>query len=309
MGNNFQNNKKCDVQVHSPDFSKTIKLSSCHVTPYSSNREIEEYFINSNGLKFISTEAVLIEVVLIKPQTRVDKNILNLLECPVCTEIMSALIYQCKTGHSFCEMCTKKLSNCPICKQKLTNTCNYSLMTLSTQVYRPCKNREIGCYMESFLSELEKHEAECLRFECPLKISNSCTFNGDKDELVDHCTNYHEHLSKENYDVKWNLKAKNCTITKIICGYGRVFRSSRRFTGNDLYWTIQMYDKEEEARKYNFTIEFQLDGKKLVFSDVCRSVITETQVLESGFCIPYSQLADFISDSFCTNNIFIAKIG
>lgn len=187
------------------------------------------------------------------------------------------------------------------------NTCNYPLMTLSTQLYRPCKNKELGCHFESFLSELEKHEAQCLRFECPLKISNSCTFSGNKDELVDHCTNYHEHLSKENYGVKWSLKAKNCTITKIICAYDQVFKSSRRFTGNDLYWAIQMYGAEEEARKYNFTIEFQFQGKKLVFSDVCDIVTMETQILENGLCIPSSQLADFVSDSFCTNNIFIAK--
>lgn len=299
---------QCEIHFHSPDFTKSVKLHSCCINTASTSRhEVQEYFINSSVLTYLSAKTVLIELIFIKPQTKIDKDILSLLECPVCTEVMLNTIYQCKAGHSFCETCIKQLSSCPICKKELTNTCNYALMTLSAQLYHPCRNKERGCLFEDFPDKLRKHEATCYRYECPLKLSNSCNFNGDRDELLAHCTNYHEHLSQDNFGVKWSLKAKNCIIIKIICAYGNVFSSCRKFTGNDLLWTIQFYGEEKEAKGYNFTIEFKQEGKSLIFSDVCSSMTDEARVFENGLCIPYYQLGGFVSNNLCVNNIFITK--
>lgn len=239
--------------------------------------------------------------------SKVDNAILNLLECPVCTEIMTTAIYQCKTGHSFCEICNKKLSQCPICKSELTNTFNYALMQLSAQIYLPCRNKEIGCNFEGFAGQIVQHETFCLRFECPLKTSNGCTFSGETPELFEHCLRKHEYLTQENRNVRWSLKLKDCTITKIICAYNRVFRSCRKFTGNDLFWTIQVYGGKDEAEAFGFSVEFERDGRKLVFSDVCAKVTDETRVFEKGLCIPWFQLKGFVSGDFCTNNIIVIK--
>lgn len=250
---------------------------------------------------------MFVEVVFVQPPSKLDRNILSLLECPVCTETMTSVIYQCKTGHSFCDICTKKLSCCVICKQEMTNTFNYGLMSLSSQVHHPCKNKETGCLFEGPIAQLRKHEASCLRYECPLKASKGCTFNGTKDDLVEHCVRFHEHLQKESYKVKWGLKAKNSMITKVICAYGNVFKSCRRFTGNELHWAVQFCGREEEAKEYSYSIEFENDRKRLTFSDVCCAVTSEAHAFDDCLEIPFYQLKAFIVNDCCQNNIFIKE--
>lgn len=57
-------------------------------------------------------------------------------ECPVCMDIMSAPIYQCQSGHSLCNSCTKVLvpSICPICRQPMTQMRNWQLEDLISKV-------------------------------------------------------------------------------------------------------------------------------------------------------------------------------
>ena len=41
----------------------------------------------------------------------------ELLECPVCMEIIKSVpVYQCANGHVICMDCIEKLNNCPICR-------------------------------------------------------------------------------------------------------------------------------------------------------------------------------------------------
>lgn len=307
VGINFRNFNEYEIHLHSRDFTKTIKLSARYILHYTSNYKPDEQLIDSNVLSFVTNETVFVEIVFVQQTSKLDKHMLSLLECPVCTEIMTSCIYQCKTGHSFCGTCTKKLSCCPICKQELTNTFNYGLMALSAQVYHPCKNQQVGCSFQGLLTELKKHELICFRYDCPLKSTKTCMFNGNKKELLQHCTHFHEHLQHDSCNVKWSLKAMNTTITKIICAYDNVFKSCRKFTGNELLWNIQFCGTEEEAQEYSYTIEFEVDRKKLVFSNICKSVGDELYVFDDCMSIPYYQFAPFVSNHLCKNNIYIKK--
>lgn len=307
MGINFRTFNEYEIHLHSRDFKKTVKLSARYIVHYTSNHKLEEQLIDSNVLSFVTNETVFIEIAFVQPpSTQLDRNMLNLLECPVCAEIMTSSIYQCKTGHSFCEICTKKLACCPICKRELTNMFNYRLMALSSQVYQPCKNTTVGCCFNGNLNQLKKHEMLCFRYECPVKNSKGCTFNGNKSELLEHCVLFHEY-SREGYSVKWTLKAMNSVITKIIYAFDNVFKSCRKFTGNELQWNVQLCGREEEAKQYCYTIEFEYEEKKLIFSDVCGSVTNELNVFDNCLCVPYYQLMPFVTDNICKNNLYVKK--
>ena len=46
-----------------------------------------------------------------------EEYIRDLLECPVCMEIIKSVpVYQCANGHVICMDCIEKLNNCPICR-------------------------------------------------------------------------------------------------------------------------------------------------------------------------------------------------
>lgn len=99
----------------------------------------------------------------------------------------------------------------------------------------------------------------------------------------------------------------NSTITKVICAYDNVFKSCRKFTGNELQWNVQFCGREEEAKDYSYTIEFECERRKLVFSDVCGSVTDESNVFDDCMCVPYYQFAPFVANHVCKNNIYIKK--
>nr|GEW99952.1 E3 ubiquitin-protein ligase SINAT2 [Tanacetum cinerariifolium] len=55
------------------------------------------------------------------------KNLYELLECPVCTTIMSPPIYQCPNGHTLCSICKFQVKSCcPICRIDM-DSIRYSL--------------------------------------------------------------------------------------------------------------------------------------------------------------------------------------
>lgn len=310
VGMNFRNFNEYEIHLHSRDFTKTIKLAARYIIHYSSNTNSklsDEPLIDSNVLSFVTNETIFMEIVFVQPKSKLDQRILTLLECPVCTETMKCYIYQCKTGHSFCDVCTKQLACCPICKKEITSTFNYGLMALSAQVIHPCSNKEVGCFFEGHLSEIKKHETLCFRYNCPLKNSKNCMFNGNKKELLQHCTQFHEHLQRDSWNIKWSLKAVNSMITKIICAYDNVFKSCRKFTGNELLWNVQFCGRDEEAKEYSYTIEFELGRKKIVFTDVCESVGSESEVFDRCLSIPYYQFAPFVCNNVCKNNIYVRK--
>ena len=68
-----------------------------------------------------------------------EKNIIDLLECPVCMErIKSGPIYQCTNGHITCRNCIPKLENCPICR----NNSDPSRNLILEQILRNIENSE-----------------------------------------------------------------------------------------------------------------------------------------------------------------------
>ncbi|RZC42198.1 hypothetical protein BDFB_012162 [Asbolus verrucosus] len=57
-------------------------------------------------------------------------NILDLLECCVCTELMFGGIYICTVGHSLCSKCSRHLRYCPMCNSSMKSTHNISMEKL-----------------------------------------------------------------------------------------------------------------------------------------------------------------------------------
>ena len=71
--------------------------------------------------------------------SNLEKNIRDLLECPVCMEqIKLGPIHQCTNGHITCRNCIPKLENCPICRNNSDPARNLIL----EQILRNIENSE-----------------------------------------------------------------------------------------------------------------------------------------------------------------------
>lgn len=70
-----------------------------------------------------------------KPASRMSVNVP---ECPVCLDTLTAPILQCQGGHSLCSGCSRSLvpPNCPTCRKPMTTMRNWTLEDIIEKVRR-----------------------------------------------------------------------------------------------------------------------------------------------------------------------------
>lgn len=110
--------------------------------------------------------------------TTSQSALLELLECPVCMDIMSPPLLQCTNGHMLCNDCRGKIYKCPQCKVSL-NSCsrNRALESLAeTALLVNCPNH--GCRKPFKLSRLAKHSTVCEFAPMMCPHDESCTWSG-----------------------------------------------------------------------------------------------------------------------------------
>lgn len=156
-------------------------------------------------------------------QGGVDK-LCQMLECPLCFNVMTAAIYQCNNGHLICEACKEKaqLENgsckCQTCGQAIGNTRNRALEELSTVVKLPCAFHSRGCRVEVFAHERAHHQSTCpmrsveccLNYFKPDSTSSGCLWKGHITDLSSHLLKIHSFRSRpvclnQNVRVKFVL--------------------------------------------------------------------------------------------------------
>ncbi|XP_015122455.1 E3 ubiquitin-protein ligase sina [Diachasma alloeum] len=51
----------------------------------------------------------------------------ELLECPVCLDLLKGKVFQCIQGHDVCQYCKKSLDMCPVCKSAFSESRNWTV--------------------------------------------------------------------------------------------------------------------------------------------------------------------------------------
>jgi len=105
-------------------------------------------------------------------------KILELLECPVCFDVVLSPILLCENGHSVCSSCKENLATCPVCKDPFTTIRNLLAEEILSRCPVACKNKESGCQVILLGGELSAHHQICdfrLKMSCILFPCNlSC---------------------------------------------------------------------------------------------------------------------------------------
>ncbi|CAH0550435.1 unnamed protein product [Brassicogethes aeneus] len=122
----------------------------------------------------------------------IDENTLKQLECPVCMNIMRPPIYQCAAGHSICILCRKKVKQCPLCQKGWTDSRNYFVENLTTNIKYPCKFYEAGCKEVLIDDRIRKHEESCdfQTYQCKME----CHQIGNYQFILKHLMNHHKDM-------------------------------------------------------------------------------------------------------------------
>ncbi|XP_059665100.1 E3 ubiquitin-protein ligase SINAT2-like [Cornus florida] len=220
-----------------------------------------------------------------KPGMVSNSAVHDLLECPVCMNIMYSSIHQCPNGHTLCSNCKAKVHDCcPICRQNLGNIRCLALEKVAESLELPCRNHIFGCQDILPVHRRLRHEQNCRfrPYNCPY-AGAECSVTGDIHFLVAHlkdhhkvdthdgCSFNHRYVQSNPQDVEnatWMLTVFTCFSHQFCLhfeafhlGVAPVYMAFLRFMGDDY-----------EAKKFSYSLEVGGNGRKLTWQGVPRSI-------------------------------------
>lgn len=102
-----------------------------------------------------------ITIVSPKNNSKNDKILRQLFECPICKDYMVPPIHQCVSGHTLCNACKAKLEKCPSCEGKIEDTRNYTLEEVAEKAELPCQYETDNCAFRAGVKRIAAHELDC----------------------------------------------------------------------------------------------------------------------------------------------------
>ncbi|XP_062076762.1 E3 ubiquitin-protein ligase SINAT2-like [Humulus lupulus] len=128
----------------------------------------------------------------------------ELIECPVCKNVMYPPIQQCSSGHPLCSSCKSLVKRCPTCRQALGRIRCLVLEQMAESVDLPCGYEMFGCSAKLPYPSGLNHEKNCKHrplklFNCPYAVQgDACSFTDNIPSLVTHLTSDHNVVIYEN---------------------------------------------------------------------------------------------------------------
>ncbi|XP_018569484.1 putative E3 ubiquitin-protein ligase SINAT1 [Anoplophora glabripennis] len=93
--------------------------------------------------------------------SQLERRILDLFECPVCSVHMYPPIRQCVRGHTFCSECFDRFQRCPICRGSKGVGCDFILERIYLKLTVPCRYNFNGCKFSAKGLTVKDHEMSC----------------------------------------------------------------------------------------------------------------------------------------------------
>ncbi|KAB2096987.1 hypothetical protein ERO13_A01G137000v2 [Gossypium hirsutum] len=179
-----------------------------------------------------------------------NNGVYELLECPVCKNLMYPPIHQCPNGHTLCLNCKNRVRNCcPSCRYDLGNIRCLALEKFVESLELPCKYHSLGDIPTLIAHLKDDHKVD---------MHDGCTFN-------------HRYVKSNPQEVEhatWMLTVFKC-FGKQFClhfeafqiGMVPVYMAFLRFMGDD-----------SEAKKFGYCLEVGANGRKLTWQGIPRSI-------------------------------------
>ncbi|KAF5725505.1 E3 ubiquitin-protein ligase SINAT2 -like protein [Tripterygium wilfordii] len=214
-----------------------------------------------------------------------NNDVHELLECPVCVNLMYPPIFQCSNGHTLCSKCKARVRNsCPTCRQELGNIRCLALEKVAASLELPCQYQNLGCQdIFPYYCKL-RHEKICkYRPYCCPYAGAECSVTGDIPFLImhlkeDHKVELHNGSTFKHRYVKCNPhEVENATwMSTVFNCFGRQFClhfEAFHIGMAPVYMTfLRFMGDEDEARQFTYSLEVGGNGRKLTWQGIPRSI-------------------------------------
>ena len=186
------------------------------------------------------------------------KDVLSLLECPVCLDHITPPIKQCVKGHLVCVDCFPRLHHCPTCRSAMCDERNLAMEQVSRLLRYPCRYHPMGCKEAFPLSKKAEHERDCayLQLKCP--FHGQCAFNGSLADVVPH------------------LAAEHAVTPVPVQPAGTLFYRAKNFFRRNI-WTL-IYSWDKPSNLFRFIIK-HVHSLSVGRQDNCNLLIAHIQYI------------------------------
>jgi len=235
-----------------------------------------------------------------------DWELLEELECPVCTQYMSSPIKMCENGHNICAGCKRRLPNCPSCRGMFVNVRNIALEKLAAAAIYPCKNREAGCAETFTANGKGNHLAECLfhSIDCPFRklSSGGCAWAGTLSDIPVHIKDKHD---SETAEVQGHFKVKLLDLSRgkryhqAVLIMGELFYLTCETNGEDFSFGVFYFRPKKETVAFKYGIKIGNSEEHVAVTRKCHSYLEGgLKDLQPEKCanLYYNTIRNFISE-------------
>ena len=231
-----------------------------------------------------------------------SKDVLEQLECPVCTEYMLPPITLCGNGHNICSSCKQKLQNCPTCREPLFQIRNRTLEKLALRVECPCPNEPHGCTLTFPIALIREHQDVCEYSPsvCPLRQLVNCGWKGPFEEVKHHVTQKHRkwvtNMSGKTEVLIRNFK-KNKLYARIILLNDDVFQQHFEVLDSTVHYVIRYIGIAEKASEFKYKFKLGVSSDKINVCNIVSSYTVDVrEVYKTGKCVKlyYDTLERFL---------------
>jgi len=186
------------------------------------------------------------------------KEVLGLLECPVCLDHITPPVKQCVKGHLVCIDCFPRLHHCPTCRSAMCDERNLAMEQVSRLLKYPCRYHPMGCKEAFPLSKKAEHERDCefLQLKCP--FHGQCAFNGSLADVVPH------------------LAAEHAVTPIPVQPAGMLFYRAKHFFRRNVWTMIYSWDKPSNL--FRFIVK-HVHALQVGRSDNCNLLIAHIQYI------------------------------
>lgn len=209
----------------------------------------------------------------LKLKSDLSKSLANLLECPVCLEIMVPPIIQCLNGHNICSSCKPRLNLCPTCRVDLAIT---------------SRNVALENIAETFVDNHGKVKSsgssQHRKYECLAGKAKGCTWKGRRSELWTHVRQHHADQAmfwrKESqlfHVAKHDFNASGFS-THLISFFDELFWYHFRQDSSKDKWcqAVQYIGAKNKASKFRYTLQFGPVAEDFLKRSIVYSSVTHS---------------------------------
>ncbi|KAF2894090.1 hypothetical protein ILUMI_12079 [Ignelater luminosus] len=217
----------------------------------------------------------------------VIEDLLQELECPVCSEYMHHPIYLCATGHSICGSCKIGLLICPLCSDSMLCSRNYTLEKISYHIKFNCKYKDLGCAFISTSDEIKKHEVDCEfnTCDCPFEKICICAWSGRRIDVLDHIQTHNALLSNNGswFSIAYQNENENKDYSFGIKAFENIFKLLFKIENGTCCWSMQLIGPGKDASKYMFEVDMKdnVFQRRIFIREKCNIFGTEVEAFNS----------------------------